>query len=305
MFNIIEFMQTRVLRTFLKVSQVQSFATAAQELNMTVSAVSMQIKNLENQLNVQLFDRGFRPPLLTPIGRQILRNVESIVFEENKLRNMCVPQNTLAGDLELGFIMTASVRLLPRFLQKAAVHSPSASFTIRTGLSKELTDQVVSGKLDAAIVTTTEMDGNLRYDSLLNDRLVFGIPANAWSQSRRITDLNLPFLHFSPHSGVGEVIAQTVRGSIAETHQCIVLDSIEAIVECVNMGIGYTLLPEPDLIRYASDSAVAINPDTQATREISLITRIDDISANYRGILVDLLLSDEVVDGKLESIRKK
>lgn len=65
-------MQTRSLKSLVQISQVGSFAKAAEQLNMTLSALSMQIKSLELELGVNLFDRSVRPPRLTPIGRSIL-----------------------------------------------------------------------------------------------------------------------------------------------------------------------------------------------------------------------------------------
>ena len=62
-------MQTLPLKTLLKIKQVQSFAMTAEHLNMTLSAVSMQMKTLEQQLGVSLFDRQFRPPQTDSNGR--------------------------------------------------------------------------------------------------------------------------------------------------------------------------------------------------------------------------------------------
>ena len=290
-------MQIRTLKTLRKISQVQSFAVAAQELNMTVSAVSMQMKNLERQLNVVLFDRNFRPPLLTPLGRQIMRNVETIVREEGRLHSMCAAKGTLAGDFELGLITTANVRLLPGLLQSVARHTSSANFRFSTGLSRELTDKVASGRLDAAIVTMTGKEDNLQFDTLLTDQLVYGIPNDVWSNSMHIEELRIPFLHFSPQSGVGEVIADTVREISIQAQECIVMDNVEAIVECVKRGIGYTLLPQPDLLRYIDNSVAMVSPAMPATRKIVLVTRNDSISDAYRVVLVDLLTGKKLGNG--------
>lgn len=287
-YKFLDIMNTRVLRTFLKISQFNSFSKAAQQLHMTDSAVSMQMKSLENELNVQLFDRRFRPPQLTPIARQLISHAEAIVFEEKKLRAVCMSDNALIGDFELGLIMTASVRLLPRIFECAAKHSPSTNFKISTGLSKDLTGRVITGQLDAAIVTTTVNDNVLQSDPLLTENLVFGIPGKCWADAQSVERLNIPFLHFSPTSGVGEVISGCLKELAVDPPQRIVLDSIEAIVECVNSGIGFTLLPEPEVIRYADDSLVIFEPSIRATREIALITRKDRMSSKLRSALLNL-----------------
>ena len=255
---------------------------------MTVSAVSMQMKNLESDLDIQLFDRSFRPPLLTPVARRILNHAEAIIQEEKSLRNVCISSDVLVGEFQLGLIMTASVRLLPRFMQNAAKFAPYARFKFSTGLSRELTKQVNSGRLDAAIVTMTESYGFLQQDLILTENLAFGIPKKAWCESKRVESLCIPFLHFSPHSGVGEVVTESLKGTVMESHDRIVLDSIEAIVECVNSGVGYTLLPEPDLMRYANDSVIVVESAKRLVREISLVTRKDSVSAKHRKAILDL-----------------
>ena len=75
-------MQTHLLKTLLKISQVQSFALAAEHLNMTLSAVSMQMKSLEEQLDASLFDRKFRPPKLTPLGLAVAEKAQAVVDED-------------------------------------------------------------------------------------------------------------------------------------------------------------------------------------------------------------------------------
>ena len=65
-------MQTRSLRSLIKISQTGSFLRAAEQLHVTLSALSMQMKTLEAELGVGLFDRTVRPPRLTPMGRAVV-----------------------------------------------------------------------------------------------------------------------------------------------------------------------------------------------------------------------------------------
>ena len=84
---------------------------------MTLSALSMQMKTLESQLGVALFDRAFRPPQLTPLGRQIAQQAGKVVAAQIELQHIAASPEPLSGHFRLGFIPSASVRLLPGFLQ--------------------------------------------------------------------------------------------------------------------------------------------------------------------------------------------
>ena len=283
-------MKTQLLRTLLKLSEVGSFSTTAEELNMTVSAVSMQMKSLENSLNVQIFDRRYRPPRLTPIGRGIVEHAEVIVREEQLLMSACIADDVLAGRFKLGLITTASVRLLPELLGYAMRNMPATTLQVTTGLTRELTHLVADGRLDAAIVTATpERLSLLNYDTILEERLVFAIPGDSWETTSSMEALDIPFIRFSPESGVGEVITGYLRGTFIDNAESIVLDSVEAIMECVNLGLGYALLPEPDILRYARDSVVVIGANDGMVRDVSLITRRDSISTKHRNALLKLL----------------
>lgn len=249
-------MQTRHLKTLVKISQVESFATAATQLDMTLSSVSMQMKALEEELNVSLFDRTHRPPKLTPIGREIAEKAEAVIAAENSLVAVSSTDDALSGKYRIGFVATASVRLLPLFLKNAAHKAPNAQFEVETGLSEILEEKILSGQLDAAVVTASDqLQKGLQYDILRKETLYFAVPGKFKNKKPSELICELPFLHFNPSSGIGKLIAEQIS-VLAEKKpaRTIVLDSVEAIMQCVNEGIGFTVLAEPDIRRYGASS---------------------------------------------------
>ena len=265
-------MQTRHLKTLVQIARVESFATAANQLNMTLSTLSMQMKTLEEELNVSLFDRSHRPPKLTPIGREIVDKAQLVLDAENTLLESSQENNGLAGNYRIGFVATASVRLLPLFLKNAKAKAPNARFELETALSEALEERVLSGQLDAAILTASKQaEAGLKYDVLREETLVYAIPAKYADTSVEEISLELPFLQFNPNSGIGKVITNHVRKLTTKSaYQPIILDSVEAIVECVNEDIGYTLLAEPDIRRYA-DSSIIVQPASVTTLSRQLV----------------------------------
>ncbi|MEM9332945.1 MAG: LysR family transcriptional regulator [Pseudomonadota bacterium] len=257
-------MRTRSLDTLVRISKSESFAKVAEETNTTLSTISMQMKSLEQSLGVELFDRSFRPPKLTPLGRIVSKLAEKITTAEADLVSACSGSDELIGSFRIGFIATASVRLLPQFLLKASKEAPRAEFQLETALSQVLEARVLSGQLDAAIVTgTTEPESDLRYDVLRSERLVYALPERYYDSPLDVLSVKLPFLQFNPSSGIGKLIKAHMQNIIHDqSKEPIQLDSVEAIMECVNEGLGFTLLSQPDINRYAGEKTVLLDLET-------------------------------------------
>ncbi len=267
------FMQTRALRTLTRIATIGSFAESAAQLNMTLSAVSMQMKALEEELGVALFDRTFRPPRLTPAGRAVAAQAGRILGEEEALLDLCAPTDRLAGVYRLGFVMTAGVRLLPGFLRRAGDALPEARFAFETGLSETLEARVLAGGLDAAVVTAGGAVDGLAHHAVRREPLAFAAHRSLMREGPGETLAAHPFLQFRPSTGIGKRIA----GLVPQTGPRIVLDSVETIMECVRQQIGVTLLAQSDIERYADAKTAIFNvPGIEAVRELVLTTRTGD-----------------------------
>ncbi len=284
-------MQTRSLQTLIRIARVGSFAKAAEQLNMTLSALSMQMKSLETELGVTLFDRTVRPPRLTPIGRSVVDAAVPLLHREDALLQLCQPGDRLVGQFHIGFITTAAVRLLPGFLQRAKRDAPDATFEFETGLSRDLQTKVKQGQLDAAILTDADgLPDGLVQSMLYAEPFVFAAHNSLLHEGLAGLLLNRPFFHFMPDTGIGKVIAQEMRGHPRPaTAETIVLDNLEAIMECVSTGLGFTLLPAPDVDRYRADDVRTIPLPTAAHRKLVLATPRDGALARHTPALLALL----------------
>lgn len=273
---------------------------------MTLSSVSMQMKTLEEDLGAELFDRACRPPRLTPLGRRIAEQAANVLHEDQALRELCAPGLGLAGRFWLGVISSYSTRLMPKFLQMAPMSAPEAEFNLITGLSADLSASVLSGRLDAAIITRAGRDDpQLHYDTLGRDPMVLAVPQGARGRSVQQLAKELRFLHFQPLSGIGRVIAETLAEHKIEVRRNRIFDSIETTMECVNIGLGFTLLPEPDVKRYAAPGVKIMKAARgRVEREVALITRNEPSAERWRGPLVELLANAErLVEGERKQKR--
>ncbi len=270
-------MQTRSLETLVRIEQVQSFSKAAELQNMTLSALSMQMKSLETQLDVQLFDRSFRPPKLTPLGRSIAAQAARVLNEQNALTGLCGRDRELVGRFRLGLISSVSVRLLPKFLSRIRQDAPRASFELTTGLSEDLSEQVLQGVIDAAVMTSAPSPPEgLRFDAIAREEMAFAAPRQYAATAIEDLARHLPFIHFRPSTGIGNLIADHVRCHTNKPRETIILDNLEASMEFVKAGLGYTLLPLPDVQRCSDDRVhIFAGNGNPMHRELALVSRQD------------------------------
>ena len=284
-------MNLTALRTLAEVAQVGSFVAAADRLGLTLSAVSTQLKNLEQELDISLFDRSFRPPRMTPEGRRILSHARTILTEMQEIRSIGEPDDAVRGSYRLGFIPTAMVRLLPRFLIASTSRYPEAKFTIESGPTAELVQRLVHGELDMALLTETPIrTEGLVFQALIDERFVLAVPERArrWGLDRCARDLIHVRLE-RPASGIDQLVAQKLNELDITCHATQLVDSVEAALECVNAGIAFSILPEPDVHRYATTAVARRVPELNFVRRIGLATREDSSMRGKIPAIAELL----------------
>ena len=283
-------MNLQFYQTLIAIAELESFSEAAKHRNMTLSSLSMQMKTLERDLGVQIFDRSVRPPSLTPLGRDIAARSRRIVAEQDGLLALTRTDAVLQGEYRIGFIATASVRLLPGFLSQAAKNAAEARFSVETGLSDALQNKVAKRQLEAAVVTRSDADlPNLTYTNIRTEELVYALPADLSGQSLDACFKQKPFILFTPNSGIGRLVSNDLVTRRYRPTTTMILDSVEAIMECVNMGIGFTALPQPDVERYKRKT-VGIVPakGRKLEREIALVTAHEGLGTQEVAALAEL-----------------
>ena len=287
-------MNLRALRTLTAVADLGSFQRVAERQHMTLSSVSMQMKSLETALGAALFDRAFRPPRLTPLGREVARTARTMLREADRIAALASAPDRLAGLYRVGFVLTASVRLLPKMLLAASKRHPSARFAIETGQSEALMARVLDGGLDAAVVTRPgEPRALLAETRLATEELVYAIPKAASGHTPEALLARHTFIQFTPDTGIGRLIAEHLASTYGGPARTIVLDGIEAVMECVRAGVGFTALPAPDVARYADrDIVVRSLRDPPLTRDLTFLAHRDSHIRDQLETLAALIVED-------------
>jgi DNA-binding transcriptional LysR family regulator len=238
-------MSLRQLETLVAIADAGSFHAAADRLAITQSAVSMQMKALEEALQASLFDRARRPPALRENARPLIDQARQILRLHEDFRLGARATGAVSGALRIGVIPTASTGILPDALAILRERTPLLQVRIESELSTELIRRVERGMLDAAILTEPpRISADLRCRTILEERLLVVAPADS-PGANDVELLNaLPFLRFNRRAGVGRAIDTALRARGIDVQERMELDSIESILMMVSRRLGVAVAPE-------------------------------------------------------------
>ena len=154
-------MELRQLTTFIRVAQFQSFSSAAASLGYSQSAVTVQIRMLEEELRVRLFDRMGKRVSLTGQGRTFLDSAIGIVQEVDKARlSLRGEDEALRGQLHVGTLESLCYARLPGIVRSFRVRHPLVSIQITTGIPAELIAKMERGELDLIYILEEPLYNN-------------------------------------------------------------------------------------------------------------------------------------------------
>jgi LysR family hydrogen peroxide-inducible transcriptional activator len=169
----------RQLRYLSALAQHRHFGRAAEACAVTQPALSMQIRELEQQLGVELVERRPGEVLLTSIGREVAQRADIILTAERDLVDVARHKGRLlAGHLTLGVIPTIAPYLLPRILPRLARRYPDLEIELRETQTKVLLDELARGALDVVMLALPVTDADVESVRLFDDPFLLAVPAD-------------------------------------------------------------------------------------------------------------------------------
>lgn len=203
---------------FYTVAQRLSFTKAAAELFITQPAVTKHIKELEHQLNAQLFRRNGNNISLTSAGKILVGYAEKIFQNYTELETELAQLNTLeAGTVHIGASTTVAQTILPKILALFKKTYPAVNFTFTQANTDVITQMVLNEKIDIAIVEGAGHYPQIAYAPFVKDEIVLVTRANnQLSKKAEITPkqlLNIPLILREAGSGTLDVIFNALNGA--------------------------------------------------------------------------------------------
>ena len=232
------------LRVFQCVASCGSMNKAALELNTVQSNVTARIKALEDELGFELFERTNRGVTLTAAGRRLLPFASRAARVLDDARRAVADQGSPAGPLVIGSLETTAALRLSPVLTEFATTYPAVDFTLRTGTSRELIDQVLDHTLEGAYVCGPVNHPDLLVEPFVREELVLlTAPSVANFDTLAATpELKIIVLRIGCSYRLHLEALLARRGIVGV--RCLEFGTLEAIFSCVSAGLGVTLLPK-------------------------------------------------------------
>ena len=167
-------MEIRQLRAFVAIAETRTFTAAAQRVHVTQAAISMQIRQLENEVGLPLFIRTPRRVVLTEAGEHLLERAQLILREHDAaLAELAELAGAEHGRLRLGSASgMVSAETLPLILKRLRKLYPHAEVSVTSGTSEELVKKILAGRLDTAFVSLPVEARSVDTEILNRDQLV-------------------------------------------------------------------------------------------------------------------------------------
>lgn len=238
------------LHYVLAVAEHQNFTKAAQKVFVTQPTLSMQIQKLEDELDVQIFDRTKKPIELTETGKKIVQQARNIVNESDRIKDIVDQQKGFIGGLfRLGVIPTVMPTLLPMFLNTFIKKYPKVKLKIEEMHTEAIIERLQDGHLDAAIAATPLEIPGIKEQVLYYEPFVGYIPPGHRLHSQKkiqVDDLDLDdiLLLEDGHCFKDGILnlCKATRNAEGDRFQ-LETGSFETMVKLANEGLGMTLLP--------------------------------------------------------------
>jgi DNA-binding transcriptional LysR family regulator len=273
-------MADRRLQVFHAVTKQRSFTKAAEVLFMSQGGVAFQIKQLEEQLNARLFDRGHQPIVLTEAGELVLEYTERILGLSAEMDG-CLGEMTseIGGQLLVGASTTIAEFMLPRILCEFKSKYPDVKTRLVVANSETIETRVAEHTLDIGLIESSSHRPNLQNDICCDDELqVVCSPTFPLAKFRELTAQQLvdqPYISREPGSGTREYADAYLRehGVIVESLKLVMeLGSPEAVNGVVEMGLGFAIGPRTTVARaQRSGDLVAIPLKPKLIRTLSMV----------------------------------
>ncbi|MHB1922912.1 MAG: hydrogen peroxide-inducible genes activator [Chitinophagaceae bacterium] len=298
------------LEYIIALDTYRHFGIAAGKCFVTQPSLSMQIKKLEEELGVKIFDREKQPVIPTEVGFLIIEQARKVLSASELIPELIQDQKKIiSGHIRLGIIPTLAPYLLPLFLYSFLHKYPAVKLTVSELTTEKIIQQLKLGLLDTGILVTPLKEEGIQENILFYEEFVVYVSKNDRLYQKKYIipediDINRLWLLEEGHCFRSQImhLCELHRSSEFEKHFDYEAGSIETLKRFVEKNQGITLLPElatldmpvskKRMIRYFKSPA--------PVREVSLVT--------YRSFLKLRLidnLKQEILSSLPSTLRKK
>ena len=238
----------RQLQAFVAVAQHGQFALAANRLHVTPSALSMLIRQLEEQTGARLFDRHTRLVRLTeigaeflPVARKVLADLDSALSQSRELTAL------RRGRVSLATSTVLAATVMPEAIRRFGARWPGITVVLRDVVEQDIKRLLRAGDVDIGVGTALHADADVDEETLLSDRLVALLPHDhALASRREISWRELaaqPLIALAQGSPLRALADQALAAADAAAQPAYEVGFSSTVISMVAAGLGVAALP--------------------------------------------------------------
>jgi DNA-binding transcriptional LysR family regulator len=238
----------RQLQAFVAVAQHGQFALAADRLHVTPSALSMLIRQLEEQTGARLFDRHTRLVRLTeigaeflPVARKVLADLDSALSQSRELSAL------RRGRVSLATSTVLAATVMPEAIRRFGASWPGITVVLRDVVEQDIKRLLRAGDVDIGVGTALHADADIDEETLLSDRLVALLPHDHALASRREVSWRelaaQPLIALAQGSPLRALADQALATADAAAHPAYEVGFSSTVISMVAAGLGVAALP--------------------------------------------------------------
>lgn len=242
-------MELRTINTFLKVAATQNISRAARILGYSQSAVTVQIRQLEKELGVQLFERIGKKISLTERGMEFTSYANEIVRLMNQALTFANIEGELEGSLRIGGVESVSTAILPEMIYSFHKQYPKVKLLMKSGTVEELMEMARQNEIDLLYTLDCKIcKSEWKCATQKKEKIVFVTLYDqkiAETESIPIEELiQKPFILTERGAAYQYELERLLAEAELEIHPILELGNTDTIIKLLKRGMGYSFLPE-------------------------------------------------------------
>ncbi|MGA9521390.1 MAG: LysR family transcriptional regulator [Myxococcaceae bacterium] len=273
-------MQLESLKMFCDVVETGSFSRAAQLNHVTQSAVSQQIRALENRYTQKLLSRSARQVTPTPAGERLFRGCKEILARFAEVEQEIREQSAdIVGTCTVSTIYSVGLHELHSIMKSLLKTHPKVNMRLNYRRSDQVYDDVILGSAEIGIVAYPQPRAGVDILPFREDKLAVvtspGHPLAARAKVSLAALSGLPFISFDREAPTRKAIDRMFREKNLSLNPVMEMDNVETIKQAIAMGLGVGILPLATVQHQVNDGTLVARPFAEGTfsRAIGLLVR--------------------------------
>jgi DNA-binding transcriptional LysR family regulator len=234
------------LEIFLKICQNQSITKAAEELHLTQPAVSIQLKNLQNQFDIPLTEVIGRKLYVTDFGKEVAKMAENIIFQAHEIAHKSKAfKGELIGKLKISVVSTGKY-VIPYFLATFLKKNPGVALKLDVTNKVKVLENIANNEVDFSLVSVLPTDMNIDNLELLQNKLYLVTGKNSHYPKKKydVSILEeLPIIYREKGSGTRYTMERYFESKGILLRKQMELTSNEAVKQAIIAGLGSSIMP--------------------------------------------------------------